>query len=453
MERNGKQTTANQAIEEEKKKARGEKLEVADEFQVQLVLLMELRRTSTHTQDQAFSTRYRDQLRKVSDMVTQSDLNTNPGIKIPASAMTAFQKLPPALDRLEALRKEYDGSVKEWEAALESRTKAALSGQRRGRAQRQEVANVVNLVTHEQTALEQAEENCSSLKERLCSMQESFEQEFNFAVDVAEYYFQKNDIIPPSSKPRKQQDDQGRKPAPKNDRPHVGRPQEDKTQHTRHHREQVHGPRPMIDIIREEMKESFDKAEKAVNEADHKREMAREHYDRDLREYLDAIKARKVVGTQSDFDRDFLLKQLAFTRQQRYAEDNLEHVRKDAEIVGAIDKDSGFSESPDDGSSDISDGRQDVLWQNKKKEIQEWVDMEVERVFSNGRDAAVGEDTWSVTDHREEEGSNFVEPFGDGIQPYLDDIIEEPEWRKMIDEWNRQQAKLRASIVLREPHW
>lgn len=179
------------------------------------------------------------------------------------------------------------------------------------------------------------------------------------------------------------------------------------------------------------------------------------HYKQDVREYLEANKDQKVIGTKEEFDRDILMNQMEFTRKQGYAEEELERVREAAMIVGALELAENMSEygDPADQFGGASNCGDDPVWQLQHDEIRSWVDLEADRLFQDGQEAAIGEEDWSTVDHHEDPGGSYIEPFGDGIQPYLDAFVEEPQLRKTIDSWCREQEKLRASIVLRDMYW
>ena len=181
------------------------------------------------------------------------------------------------------------------------------------------------------------------------------------------------------------------------------------------------------------------------------REPSRRHYSRNLRRYLEANKRKEISGSKSDFDRTFFLEQIELTAEAGEAERRVERACEHARAVGIKLKDD-LGDRSDDGYDDISDCGEDLLWELKKDAIKDWADS-IDVVFVDGEPRAIGEDSLSVMDGRTEPGSKPVHAFSDGIQPYMDDIFEDPDRRKAIDRYIQKMERLRVTMVLRELHW
>ena len=391
-EQDGDHTSTTPVVEEEKRKARARDRETAKEFLKRLVLLVELRRKDierSHGSKSTFSDRYWAQLRKVCDMFGESDLLVNPCIKPARNAMMSLQDLSEVLKQTRAQQEEYDKSVSKWEAAVTLHTDAVLASRRNGNVQPQDSKTSEDDIASAASALAKAEENLLLSEERDQVMKRSIEHQCNLPLRLAESHLLKTDLLRPLKITVQHEAPNDERNTTKDDEHHVqrGKPSDEPKVDL--------CPRPMIDIIQEEKREALHKAEQAVWDLDKNREQARKNYGREARSYLNASKERRVTGTKNDFDRGFFMEQQKFTRDQRYSEEELQHAREDAMLVGALDpgdKTSNFSDLPDDGYPDISEHGEDLLSDFKHNEIKAWVDMEADRLSSGDRQALAGED-------------------------------------------------------------
>lgn len=347
--------------------------ETADEFINRLILLFELRRMDTE-EPETSTTKFFDQAwaqpRRVCDMFGTEDLPVNPEIEVPWNAMAALRNLSASIGRAQEHQKEYENVMGQWEEAVAAKTKATIAHQRRQKATPQEAVDIAVVVAAEQKAADEARTGCEHSRSQLLFMKRAAEEEASFPLSVVESYLVKKDLLLPRPPPPPEQDERQTQQTPATaevtEQDHRGvRASPTQTE------QDPPSPRSMAEVVQEEKREALRKAEQAVWDAEHSREAARRNYKRDIREYFEANRDGKVIGTKEVFDRDFLLTQMEYTRKQKYAEEELERMKETAMIVGAIDPGDAASEisdsdDPFDGASNCGE---DLMWQARQDEI------------------------------------------------------------------------------------
>ena len=409
-------------------------------------------------------TKFNNHLQTVCDLVNQSDLRMTTNLDFPFGGLDDLKRLCESRERSQAKEHEYRECLDGIDSALKSRTRAILSSRIDDEKSSEEAVELERQISEADQALEAAEQRCCIVHEELRLEHEEDERKSELVLKSAENTLVKKGLLQPcrGETENGRTESEQKRPAGST----YGAADDKRYEHQHSQRTRSGGsyyqdfhtarpPREMRDVVQDEKASAVEKAEGELEHIAIQRERARRNYGRNVRQYLAANKREQVRGTKSDFDRMFFMEQIDFTAEQLEAERRLERARQHAKAAGVMqseDLTSDFGDLSDNGYTNASDHGEDLLWGLKKEEIRDWADR-IDVLFVDGEPKAIGENDWSVMGDRPEPGGKPVHAISDGIQPYLDDLLDEPERRKAIDDYRQKMDRLRATIALRELHW
>ena len=213
---------------------------------------------------------------------------------------------------------------------------------------------------------------------------------------------------------------------------------------------------PPLDDICELKRHSLKQARKAIRNLAKERQNDRDLYHQDLTEWLRREPPEERARAKLEFDQHYFLRQGRITKQQILTEADRDLFERQVKELGAQYREemtSGFSDCSGDGYDDSGFDPRCLVWQLEEERIKRWVDAERERLGLNvGPAVPHQESDWDIQEPPLDSGSRLVLPLGDGFGFHMEDLFEGKQ-RKKIDDYAQKQNRVRAMILLREPHW
>jgi hypothetical protein len=214
----------------------------------------------------------------------------------------------------------------------------------------------------------------------------------------------------------------------------------------------VHGKRDFVELKREEVMN----VRRALSTARKQREDVRRHYYANLVACLQAEAENNREAAQLEFDQNHFLEQQKLTTEEFILEEDNEMFTRQAKELRAFHADeitSDFSDWTGDGYDDSGFDPLCPIWKLDEARITAWVDSERDRLgLNDGRLTSMKDNDWDVEEPAFDPESKTILPFGNGIDPHDEDLLA-GKWRRMIDNYQHKQDKLRSQPKLGTLSW